>query len=129
MALTETEKSIRKIVKETIKYMTELEIYKPQFQPVIRRYSELRSIYDIQLNEFYESGNKVIEEYTNKAGATNNRKTPLALSLEKLRADILSLENVLGLNPITFHRLTKTSGNQVPPIKEPSKLEKMMNRD
>jgi len=128
MALTDTEKEIRKIVNRTTKDMKELLIYKPQFKTIIRRYSELIHLYNIQLNQFYDTDCQIVEEYTNKAGATNERKTPLFMSLEKLRADILSLENVLGLNPSSYHKLTKSVIEPTKP--EPTGLEKvLMNSD
>lgn len=128
MALSETEKEIRKIVNRTTKDMKELHIYKPQFKTTIRRYAELIHLYNIQLQQFYETGCAIVEDYTNKAGATNERKTPLFMSLEKLRADILSLENVLGLNPSSYHKLTKSVIEPTKP--EPTGLEKvLMNSD
>lgn len=123
MNLTDNEKAIRKLMNKTKKSMKELDIYKPQFDTSIRRYAETLHIYNLQLDEFYQNGCKITEEYTNKAGATNERKTPLFLSLEKLRSDILALENVLGLNPQSFARLNKDKKDHT---KEMSALEKVL---
>jgi hypothetical protein len=37
--------------------------------------------------------------YTNKSGAKNQRKTPLYLSIEALRKELIDMENIFGLTP------------------------------
>lgn len=99
MTMTPEEKAIKKIFKSTTENMKNIGTYRPQFNTNIRTYSEMRYELDVMTKEFYEAGCKRTEEYTNKAGATNIRKTAEYLSLEKLRDDINKRENELGLTP------------------------------
>lgn len=99
MAITTEEKAIRKIFKKTINNMTEIGTYRPQFDSNIKTYSEMKYELEILTEEFYKNGCKRTEKYTNKAGATNIRKTAEYLALEKLRDDINKRENELGLTP------------------------------
>lgn len=105
MAMTYEEKAIRKILKKTIENMTIIGTYRPQFETNIRTYSEMKFELEALTKEFYEKGCKRTEEYTNKAGATNIRKTAEYLSLEKLRDDVAKRENELGLTPAGLKRI------------------------
>ena len=107
MAMTEDEKKIKKIVKKTIADLEEISIYKPQFNSTIQLYAETKYQYDILMKQFYESGCKVTEEYTNKAGFTNVRKTAIYLALETLRRDIINHENILGLTPAGLRKINE----------------------
>ena len=59
--------------------------YKPEFEASVRRYVEMRIQYDILNEKWYENGCKITEEYVNKSGAKNQRKTALYLSMEAMR--------------------------------------------
>lgn len=59
----------------------------------------MRLQYEILIEKWYEEDCLITEEYTNKSGATNNRKTALYMAIENLRKELLDLENVLGLTP------------------------------
>ena len=65
------------IFDQTIEDMKKLGTYKQEFSPVITRYSEMRVQFEILMEQWYAEGCKITEKYTNKAGATNNRKTAL----------------------------------------------------
>lgn len=97
--MTVEEKAIRKIFKKTIENMKIIGTYRPQFDANIRTYSEMKFELEELTKEFYENGCQRTEEYTNKSGATNIRKTADYLALEKLRDDINKRENELGLTP------------------------------
>jgi hypothetical protein len=105
MAMSAEEKAVRKIIRQTKADMEAVGTYRPQFDSAIRTYSEMRYQYDVIMKEFYASGCKISEEYTNKAGATNIRKTALYLSLETIRKDIVNHENLLGLTPAGLKRI------------------------
>lgn len=87
------------VFKKTVKNMTTLDVYRPEFDIVIRRYSEMRVLFDSLNEEWVNGGCVVTEEYTNKSGATNERKTALYSSIEKLRSELTELENTLGMTP------------------------------
>jgi len=105
MAISEYEKEIRKIIKITKSNMSAIGTYKPQFDPTIRVYAETKQQYNLLMEQFSESGCKVTEEYTNKAGATNIRKTAIYLALETIRKDLISHEGILGLTPAGLRRI------------------------
>lgn len=93
------EKAIKKILKKTIDNMKIIGTYRPQFDTNLRTYSEMKYELEVLTKEFYKNGCKRTEEYTNKSGATNIRKTADYLALEKLRDDVNKRENELGLTP------------------------------
>ncbi|WP_335871955.1 P27 family phage terminase small subunit [Bacillus sp. 2205SS5-2] len=103
--MSDEEKAVRKIIRKTEKDMQSLGTYRPQFDSAIRVYSEMRFQYDVLMQQFYADGCKISEEYTNKAGAKNIRKTAMYLSLETLRKDIVNHENLLGLTPAGLKRI------------------------
>lgn len=109
MAQTKEQKAINKIKKKTIEEMTALGVYKPEFSATINAYAQLRYLYDILNERFTENGFQVTEEYTNKAGATNIRKTAEYQALETIRKDILNHESVLGLNPAGLKKIRADS--------------------
>lgn len=89
----------QEIKNEVIEYMRELGVYKEEFGNAIQVYVDMLHQYEKLTEEFEKSGYKVEEAYTNKAGATNMRKTPVFSALEKLRMDLVAYSNILCLNP------------------------------
>lgn len=81
-----------------------LAIYKPEFEPAIRRLADLKVEYD-ELHRRYASGGYpcVIE------GPSGPKKNPLTATLESLRRDILALETALGLNPTGLLKLQENA--------------------
>lgn len=90
---------ITKMCNKTIENMRILGTYRVEFEAPVRRYAELRIQYDILTEQWYEGGCKITEEYTNKFGATNNRKTALYLAMETMRKELTGMENLFGLTP------------------------------
>ncbi len=88
-----------RIYNKTKKNMEEIGTFRPEFEAPVRRYAELRMQFDILNEQWYEDGCQITEDYTNKGGATNKRKTVLYLSLETLRKELIELENLFGLTP------------------------------
>ena len=111
-AMSPEEKEVKKIIKKTTKNMEDINTYRPQFDSTIRAYAEMRQQYNKLMSEFYEGGCKITEEYTNKAGFTNIRKTALYLSLETLRKDVVSHENILGLTPVGLKKIKSEMPNK-----------------
>lgn len=92
-------RKINQIIAKTKAKMEILGTYKIEFDATIRRYAEMTYQYKQTQDEWYANGCQITEEYTNKAGYTNIRKTALYIALETLRKELLELENVLGLTP------------------------------
>jgi murein L,D-transpeptidase YcbB/YkuD len=119
------ENKFDEIFLQTVRDMQQLNTYKDEFSPVIVRYAEMRVQLELLMERWYQTGCLITEEYTNKAGATNNRKTALYQSIEGLRKEIFDMENALGLTPSGLKRLY---GDGVQKQAAPSKLEEALNR-
>ena len=94
-------KTKRAMENEVKREMKKLGIYKKEYDKIIKIYAGMLWQYQIFEGQFEESGYKITEEYTNKAGATNERKVPLYTAMESLRKDIASYSDKLCLNPKT----------------------------
>lgn len=99
------------IKKQVIENMKELGVYKKDYRTTIDIFVDMVHQYELFSEQFEESGYQVQEEYTNKAGATNMRKTPIYSALEKLRMDISTYSNLLCLNPKAIESVTAESQN------------------
>lgn len=82
-----------------IREMKNLGTYKKEYNNLIDIYSGMLYQYHLFELQFEESGFQITEEYTNKAGATNQRKVPLLTAMESLRKDIITYSDRLCLNP------------------------------
>lgn len=97
--------------------MKSLGVYKKEYNNLIDIYAGMLHQYQLFEYEFEESGYQITEEYTNKAGATNQRKVPLLTAMESLRKDIVSYSDRLCLNPKTlFSEPPKKEGNTGSPL-------------
>lgn len=90
---------LNKLYRDTKSNMESVGTFRAEFEPTIRRYAELRLQFDILNSQWREKGCLVTEEYTNKAGATNQRKTALYMAIETMRKELIDLENTFGLTP------------------------------
>lgn len=107
--------------KSVVANMMHLGVYREDFEYTIDVYVDMLFQYRSFEKQFSESGYKVSEEYTNKAGATNDRKTALYQSMETLRKDLANYSNLLCLNPRVYERIKRPD---VPVRKEKPKEEK-----
>jgi hypothetical protein len=99
------ENKFTEIFEQTVSDMKNLGTYKQEFSPAITRYAEMRMQFENIMRQWYDEGCKVTEEYTNKAGATNIRKTALYLSIEGMRREMTELENLFGLTPAGLKKI------------------------
>lgn len=79
--------------------MKVLEVYKKEFEPVIRIYAQLRVQYDVYTEMLEDSEFQYSEETQ-----SGSKKHPLITTLESLRKDILAYASQLCLTP---HGLSK----------------------
>lgn len=100
---------ITRTFNKTIENMRSVGTYKPEFEAAVRRYAEMRIQYDILNEKWYENGCEITEEYVNKSGAKNRRKTALYLSMEAMRRELIEMESLFGLTPKGL-RAIKTRG-------------------
>ena len=92
-------KTKRAVENEVKRKMKDLGTYKKEYDQIIKIYAGMLWQYQVFEQQFEESGYQITEEYTNKAGATNERKVPLYTAMESLRKDISSYSDKLCLNP------------------------------
>lgn len=100
---------VTRLYNKTVENMWEIGTFKPEFEAPVRRYAELSIQYEILNDKWYENGCEITEEYTNKFGATNQRKTTLYMALENLRKELMDMENIFGLTPKGLRQI-KTKG-------------------
>ena len=104
------------MIEKTTENMTELGVYRPQFDRMIEIFVDLNMQYDRALNEFEESG----FQYETETAAGGTKKSPIAATLESLRKDILAYSDRLCLNPKALETVTVEK-------KSKSKLAGMLN--
>ena len=93
MARTATTKET--IMKNTIRDMKVLEVYKPEYNPLINVYADLLSQY-LRANQEFEDGGF---EYEIETAAGGSKKSAIVATLESLRKDILAYSDRLCVNP------------------------------
>src|SRR5690554_2254688 len=109
MTLARTKKTIKN---QIVKQMKNLGTYKLEYTKTIDIFAGMLLQYEIFEKELENSGYKIEEEYTNKAGATNMRKVPLYTAMESLRKDIATYSNILCLNPRSLENVTAEKENK-----------------
>lgn len=109
MAQSEEQKAINKIKKKTVKNMEAIGVYRQEYDPTITAYATLRWQYETMQKKFIESGCKYTENFTNKNGATNERKAIEYQIMEGMRKDLLTYENTLGLTPASVKKIRQSS--------------------
>jgi len=83
------------IMKNTIRDMKNIGVYKPEYNPLIDVYSDMLSQY-YRANKEFEEGGYQLETET---AAGNPKKSAIVATLENLRKDLLSYSDRLCLNP------------------------------
>ncbi|TYS68665.1 P27 family phage terminase small subunit [Sutcliffiella horikoshii] len=122
MAKLKTKTQLRN---QTVKQMAHLGVYKDDYDQIIDIYVGMLAQYQAFEKAFEESGYQITEEYTNKAGATNDRKTPIYSAMEALRKDLATYSNILCINPKAFNAIKKPGvpKRKEEPAKPKSKLQ------
>ena len=87
--------------------MKHLGVYRDDFENTIDVYVDMLIQYEAFRDQFNSTGFKITDQYTNKAGATNERKTPVYTALESLRKDIAKYSDLLCLNPRAYEKVKK----------------------
>lgn len=103
MAVAVKEK-LKEIVVDNMKH---LGVYRDDFEHTIDIYVGMLAQYQAFEKQFEESGFSITDSYTNKAGATNERKTPIYTAMEALRKDLAKYSDLLCLNPRAYERVKK----------------------
>lgn len=96
-----------KLKEEVVANMKHLGVYHEDFEHTIDVYVDMLHQYQVFEKQFEESGYKITHSYTNKAGATNETKSPIYIALESLRKDIAKYSDLLCLNPRAYEKVKK----------------------
>jgi len=97
----------KKLKQTVVDNMKHLGVYRDDFDHTIDIYVGMLAQYQAFEKQFEESGFQITDSYTNKAGATNERKTPIYTAMEALRKDLANYSNLLCLNPKTYERVKR----------------------
>lgn len=117
----EQEKSIKKMVKNTVKVMNQLGTYKPEFDPVIFIYARMRAEYEYISTEYLNSR----YQYDELTDSGASKKAPIITTLESYRRDILAYASQLGLTP---SGLKKINDNSLNSLRGKSKIDEFLEQ-
>lgn len=80
-----------------LKIMREADIYTRTLDPLFESYLDIFEIYQTMFIEWRDKGFPTTQRYTNKSGATNNSKHPLAQQVETWSDKKMKALDALGL--------------------------------
>lgn len=92
----------KKVIEQTKSDMKSLGVYKPEYDPLIVVFAELKVQYDDLTTRFRNSGMR----YQVKTADGGAKKAPIVATLESLRKDILAYSDRLCLNPKAIESVT-----------------------
>jgi Phage terminase, small subunit len=118
---TETEKN------RILKIMREADIYTLTLDPLIESYLDIYEIYMTMYIQWKEKGFPATQRHTNKAGATNNSKHPLAQQVETWSDKKTKALALLGLTNNKQPGKIVTGGSSVRKEEEMKKPEPVMD--
>lgn len=107
-----------------LKIMRDADLYTLTLDPLIESYLDIFEIYMTMFIDWRDKGFPVTQRHTNKAGATNNSKHPLAQQVEtwsdkKTKAlDLLGLTNKAKTGKIVTGGSTARQGEELKKPKE-----------
>lgn len=96
-----------------LKIMREADIYTKTLDPLIESYLDIYEVYQTMFVEWKDKGFPSVQRHTNKAGATNNSKHPLAQQVEVWSDKKMKALGDLGLNNKGKHGRIITGGSSV----------------
>lgn len=96
------------LMKNTIRDMKALGVYKDEYLPLIDVYSDLLSQYYRANKEFEASG----FQYETETAAGGSKKSAIVATLESLRKDLLAYSDRLCINPKAIQSVTTDAPQQ-----------------
>lgn len=106
-----------------LKVMRDADIYTLTLDPLIESYLDIYEIYQTMHIEWKEKGFPATQRHTNKAGATNDSKHPLAQQVETWADKKMKALDALGLNNKAKAGRQVTGGSSVKSNEEVTKPE------
>lgn len=110
-----------------LKIMRDADIYTLTLDPLIESYLDIYEIYQTMYIEWKEKGFPATQRHTNKAGATNNSKHPLAQQVETWAEKKMKALDALGLNNKSKTGRLVTGGSSVKSNEEVTKPEPVVD--
>ena len=110
-----------------LKVMRDADIYTLTLDPLIESYLDIYEIYQTMHIEWKEKGFPATQRHTNKAGATNNSKHPLAQQVETWAEKKMKALDALGLNNKAKTGRLVTGGSSVKSNEEVTKPEAVVD--
>lgn len=95
-------KSRKYIEDRTVEYMKSLGTYRKEFRDLVKIYADIQHDYLIARKDFEESG----RVYETETAAGNPKKSAIVDTIEKLRKDIITYSDRLGLSPKSMETIT-----------------------
>lgn len=96
------------VIDQTAADMKTLGVYKAEYDPIIRIYSELVVQYNMLTERFRNSGMR----YQVKTADGGAKKAPIVATLESLRKDLLAYSDRLCINPKSLETVTTDKGKK-----------------
>jgi hypothetical protein len=130
-----TKKDRQKIVAEKtelekqriLKIMRDADIYTLTLDPLIESYLDIFEVYQTMFIEWKGKGFPTTQRHTNKAGATNNSKHPLAQQVETWADKKTNALGLLGLTNKSKAGKIVTGGSSVRKAEEMKKPEQVVD--
>lgn len=110
-----------------LKIMRDADIYTLTLDPLIESYLDIYEIYQTMYIEWKEKGFPATQRHTNKAGATNNSKHPLAQQVETWAEKKMKALDALGLSNKSKTGRLVTGGSSVKSNEEVTKPEAVVD--
>lgn len=107
--------------------MKALGVYSDAYEDVINDYVDTRVYIKRLQAEWVAAGSPMVEEYTNKAGATNMRKVAILAAIDAAKRDALAYLDRLQLNPKAQGRITKDVKPESVPKEQQPKSENVLD--
>lgn len=118
--MTEIEKAVKKIENDTKKAMQNVGVWKDEFRTNVARYASVLWEYQLLRTRWIESGCPMVGERRQANGIETESVDPTYKQMQKLRAELQSIETQLGLNPAG---LKKIKDSELKKQKEASRFE------
>lgn len=103
--MTDIEKSVKKIENDTKKAMQNVGVWKDEFRTNVARYASVLWEYNLLRSRWIEAGCPMVGEHRQSNGIETESVDPTYKQMQKLRAELQSIETQLGLNPAGLKKI------------------------
>lgn len=108
MTVTDIDKAVKKIENDTKKAMQNVGVWKDEFRTNVVRYASVLWEYQLLRSRWVEAGCPMVGERRQANGIETESVDPTYKQIQKLRAELQTIETQLGLNPAGLKRIKDT---------------------